>query len=298
MRLRSSIIVAVSVFVVLGLAFAWYSVRSAQAADASLTALNEKLVRLEVKLSQERERIAAGRQHVADLESRTESAKPRQAAATEKPPRPKDAETLMASDPNLRALYLNSYRAGLARRYGSMYRSLALTQTQIDKYEELATAHADDLVTLHADALAQGLKLSDPDVAALEKQSDGQFHELVGSEVGAPVVQQLINLDRISPMQHDANLTEMFIPVGSPPLTGEQETQLMQVLANASASYQGGGKADQKSINWDMVYDQAETLLSGVLTGSQLQAFKVAVEFEQTTLRRDQFDAQQKAGGH
>jgi len=298
MRLRSSIIVAVSVFVVIGLVFAWYSARSARAADASLTALNEKLARLDVNLSQERERIAVGGRHVADLESRTKSAKPRQAATAEKPPQPKEAETIMASDPNLRALYLNSFRAGLARRYGSMYRSLALTQTQIDKYEELATAHADDLVTLHADALAQGLKLSDPDVAALEKQSDGRFHELVGSEVGAPVVQQLINLDRISPMQHDATLTEVLIPLGSPPLTDVQETQLMQVLANASASYQGGGKADQKSINWDMVYDQAETLLSGVLTGSQLQGFKAAIEYEQLTVRRNQFDARQKAGSH
>jgi len=297
-RSRSSLIVAASVFLVIALAFEWHRVRSAHAADPALTALNEKLARLEVNLAQERKRIAAGRRHVADLESRIKSAKPRKAAAAKTPSQPKDPATLMASDPNLRALYLKSFRACLARRYGSMYRSLALTPEQIDKFEELATAQADEVVTIQAAAVAQGLQLSDPGVAALEKQSNNQFYELVGSEVGAPVVQQLVELDRISPVQQAANLTELFNPVGSPPLTGGQETQLTQVLANASASYQGGGKADPNSINWDMVYDQADTLLSGVLTGSQLQAFKVAVEFEQTSVRRDRFDSQQKAASH
>jgi hypothetical protein len=192
----------------------------------------------------------------------------------------------------MRSLYLKSLRANLALRYGLMYQSLGLTQAQIDKFEELAITQADDVITMQAAALAQGLTLSDPGLAALEKQNVDQFYATIASAVGAAVSQQVIQLDRMQGMQDIVNGVDNMITAGSPPLTSLQGAQLTQILANASASYKDGGNADQNTINWDNVYDQAEALLSG----PQFQAFKAEAGSLRLRPMFEQFYSQQQAG--
>jgi hypothetical protein len=48
----------------------------------------------------------------------------------------------------------------------------------------------------------------------------------------------------------------------SVPLTETQANQLLAILANASSSYQDGGKASPKTVNWDQVMAQAQDVLS------------------------------------
>ena len=173
-----------------------------------------------------------------------------------------------------------------------MYQSLGLTPAQIDKFEKMAIAQEDDVVTMKAAAIAQGLALSDPGVDVLEKQSKDQFYAAVASDVSVALSQSLTNLDRISPVQDTVIfLSHTFTPLGSPHLTYMQEAQLGQILANASASYQSGGDADTTTIDWDQAYNQAAALWSG----PQLQGFKNSMEFRQYRDKENQFKSQQKA---
>ena len=130
---------------------------------------------------------------------------------------------------------------------------------------------------MQATALAKGLPLSDPGLAALEKQARDQLYTTVASEVTEPAAQQLIRLDRMQGVQDFVGDVGNIVAVSSVPLTSQQGAQLAQILANASVSYHNGGDADPNTINWDIANEQAAALLSG----PQFQAFN----YEATSLR-------------
>jgi hypothetical protein len=282
---KASSLAASSFVVIVALGFGWYSFRAADRARLTLHDFEGKHARTDERIRATRQQLTALQRSTAALEAKIEHANPPglppKSAADRNPVEPQDPSTLLVSDPVLRALYLTSFRANLALRYGPIYQSLGLTQAQIDKFEELATAQADELVTLHAAALAQGLKLTDSDVTALEKRSDDRFYTTIASEVGEAVAQQMSQLDRISDVQDWVLTSNSFCLPGSQPLTSLQVAQVAQIIANTSPSAQSEDKTDSNSIDWDKVYTQADALLSDLLSGGQIQAFKHAVEIEQ-----------------
>ena len=186
---RSSILAATSAFLVLALGFGWFGLRSARQAETSLAALRQNLARLNASVQQARDQMTEAAAEARPHCEQNSKACPLTAVATKivSVPNPlptKDPATLMASDPKLRSLYLKAFRAGLVRKYRPMYEGLGLNQLQIDKFEDLATAHADDVVTMQAAAREQGIKPSDPDFAALEKQSTGSIYATVAQRSG------------------------------------------------------------------------------------------------------------------
>jgi hypothetical protein len=279
--------VAAGVLLAFALGFAWHNFQSARRTAASLAELGEQRGQLDMSIRRARERVAARRQDAIALQNKINSAQPPKSTPGNSP-QAKDPATLMASDQKLRSLYLKSFRALLAVRVAWMYQSLGLTQAQIDRFEEMAEAREDDIVTMKAAAIAQGLAQSDPGLAALQKQSEVQFYAAVASEVSVALSQALINLDRVEPVQEDAtNMSFLLAPLGTPHLTGWQEAQLGQLLASASTSYQSGGNADTNTIDWDKAYDQAAALLSG----PQLEGFKTWMELRQYRNKLDQFQS-------
>jgi hypothetical protein len=286
---RNSIAVATTAFLAFAVGFGWDSFQSAHKAETSLYTLSAQRARLAFDIHQTRQRIAARQRVAVALQARIKSVEPKVPPA--KSSQRKDENTLIASDPKLRGLYLKSYRALLGLRNAWLYQSLGLTQAQINKYEEMATAQEDDIVAMKAAAIARGLTLSDPGLAGLEKQSKGQFYSAIASGVSEALSQSLINLDRISPVQDTVVFNaSLLAPLGSPHLTDLQEAQLGQILANASASYQSGGDADTTTIDWNQAYDQAAAILSG----PQLEGFKTSIEFRQYRDKENQFESQQR----
>jgi hypothetical protein len=57
-------------------------------------------------------------------------------------------------------------------------------------------------------------------------------------------------------------------------LTETQANQLLMILANASSSYQDGGKATLKTVDWDQVMAQAQ----GVLSAQQIAAMSAEAQ--------------------
>jgi hypothetical protein len=283
--LRNSLIIATSALLVVAIGFGWKSVQSAGKAEATHAALIEQRAQLDTRILQVREQLAARQRDAISLQAEIKNVPAiktdGQTAEANHPVGAKDPTTLIVSNPGLRALYLKSFRSNLPQRYGSIYQKLGLTQAQINKFEELATGQADSVLTLHAAELAQGSRLSEPDVAAREKQSNDHFYTAIADEVGATVSAQMIQLARLDDVQDWLVDSASFIPAGAQPLTGLQVSQLAQILASTSVSYQSGGNADRTSVNWDKVYAEADQRMSGLLSEPQIQNFKHAVEIQQ-----------------
>ena len=285
--------VAMGAFLILAAGVWWYGIQSARTADASLVAVTQKLASVESDIRQAQARIAARKSEGAALQARLTTLhslkEAPQAAAPTGRIQPKNPATLTASDPKLRELYLKTTRANLMVRYGSIYQSLGLTPSQIDKFEDLATTHADDLMTMRAAALAQGLELSDPGFVALQKQSNDQFYTAITSDVGPGISEQLTQLQRTQGAQGFVNDIDSMIATGSPPLTAAQSSQLVQLLANNTPSYQKGGSVDANAIDWNSAYAQA----ASVLSGAQLEAFQAEAQMFRIAGKTKQFYSQQ-----
>jgi hypothetical protein len=278
MSVRIPIIGLTSLFLVFAMGFAWRGYRSEGTAQAAFTAFGRQRARLDLDLRQARDRMVGRQRETSTLEAKIERSPAPPAAAkitaANVPPPRQDPATLVASDPELRSLYLKSFRANLAQRYLGMYQSLGLSQAQIDKFEDLATAQADDGLTRQAAALAQGLTLSDPGLADLQKESLAQFEASVANDVSPAAAQQLRLLDRTQEAQNLLILTQKLVALGSTPLTSSQGSQLVQILASASPSFQSGGQVNPAEIDWDNAINQA----AGILSEGQLRAFKAAEE--------------------
>jgi hypothetical protein len=291
-------ILSATVFLILAWGFGCHYYQSAHSAESSLAFLDQNLAQVDASVHQAKEQLAIREQVSASLREKLNRAQTALTAPKVVDPKDslpaKDDATLLAADPKLRELYLKGIRSGLGFLYGSMYQmyqSLGLTQAQIDKFEELATAQADDVITMKAAALAQGLTLSDPAFAALEKQNLEQYYATIDREVGAPVSQKLIEYARLGPAESVAGRTANYIPLGSPPLTSLQVAQLKQIVANASASYQNGGDTNLDDINWD----QANDLAAHLLSGAQLETYQAVAGYEQIQAKIRQFYAKPQA---
>jgi hypothetical protein len=95
--------------------------------------------------------------------------------------------------------------------------------------------------------------------------------------------QQLQNYQRIQPLQGLVNdVSSLSI---SEPLNPQQSAQLLTILANASSSYQGGGKATQLSVDWSQAVPQAQ----GILSAAQINALNAESQLAQVSSLGRQF---------
>jgi hypothetical protein len=179
----------------------------------------------------------------------------------------------IARHADVRAIALKAFRANLVVRFGEMYQTLGLTPAQINKFEDMATAHEDDRETLYAEAAQQGLDPSTGNVLVLHDQYMNQYYASLGIDLSPAVeaaVQQLdAERNRVGPLQSFVETADMTMDSDATPFTGQQRSQLVKMLATLSPSYQSGGNAEPTSIDWTAARTQAAMILSG----PQLQAF-------------------------
>ncbi len=101
--------------------------------------------------------------------------------------------------------------------------------------------------------------------------SDDQLRSILGDQG----LQQLYSSLRVQPMQNMVNdVSSLSI---SAPLTQEQSSQLMNILANASSAYGSGGRATAQSIDWSQALAQAQ----GILSEPQMNALRAESQLGQ-----------------
>jgi len=152
---------------------------------------------------------------------------------------------MIADKPELRRLYLQSYRSNLNRRYGLLYRALNLSPDQIQRFEAIETADAE-------------LKLSQGSPA----QESPELSSALTALLGTDGYQQFEVFSRAEPIRQALFDNPDRWASSAGPAQPEQLVQLSAVLANASGGYQDGEAADWNTINWADALPAAEKILA------------------------------------
>ena len=183
------------------------------------------------------------------------------------------AAALVVKSPKLLDLYLRTFQASLPQRYGSLYLKLGLTPEQIEEFESLMAKHEESRMDLLVAADSKGLGNADPSVTALRKQQDEQLRTAQTALLGPDGYEQLHQLNR----EQGARLLVNAVAgntLDTAPYTEAQASQLAQIVAAASTTYQQGGPFNPKTVDWENATGQAGAILSP----PQLDAFKVVAQ--------------------
>jgi hypothetical protein len=170
-------------------------------------------------------------------------------------------QAFLAAFPQARDLLVHIGKAQIARNYAGFFRTANLTPSQIENLENRTN-------DLWMQTLTVGPAGVHPGTPTLP---DDQLQEILGAQA----FQQLQDYRRVQQLQGILNDASSLST--SAPITGEQGDQLLMILAKASSSYQTGGIAAPKTIDWNQVVSQAQ----GILTAPQLAAVKVEAELAQ-----------------
>jgi hypothetical protein len=260
-------------FIILGLGFVGYGVFRHRAAIQDLAAFQENQAQLNSKIKQAKERIAADNRERGQLQAAIKKSRPAAGASRH------DAMTaLISSNPKLLDLYLKNFRANLNQSFGVFYWLTGLSSQQIARFEDLLLKNQEATIDLKAAAASQGLGDNDPAIAGISMQQHDQLQADEIALLGQASYQQLQQYNRAQGALALVNGTAYFALGASDAFSYAQAAQLMQIMANASPSYEQGGSFDPKSADWDGVVAQAASFLSQTqLTALKTQAQAVTL---------------------
>jgi hypothetical protein len=197
---------------------------------------------------------------------------------------------LLEKNPDLRALFKQSFKANLAPSYQSMYASAHLSPEQIDRFEELMTEAEQDRLDLQAAAKTQGLATNDPTLAKTRQQAEEKLQSAQREILGDTGYQELERWNRQRPLRGFTSLLANLVAPSGEPLTAPQCDQLLDILSRTSSQYQAGGQADILTVDSKLAVQEAKPLLTPIQF-SALQANANIVELKKL---QDQFFRQKK----
>jgi hypothetical protein len=265
---------------------AWFGSQEARQAHAAVIDLLKKRAGLDSRVSHREDEFTALSRNRVQLEATLSKLQAEQTSAANNVGLT-SFTSVLAANPRIFALWVNSYRAGLSQRFGPFYQDLHLSRDQIEKFEDLMTSSAEDAADLRATVVSPGMTDSAPEISALQKWNDDQLRDAQITLLGEDGYQRLVQFNREQPVQAIANGVASFVALTPTPLTYSQSGQLMKILADADSQYQSGGPADADvtKIDWSQALAQAK----GILTPSQFAALKIESEMARSAQLVDQF---------
>ncbi len=189
------------------------------------------------------------------------------AAAREKAEKAKitalaDGQDFLASYSEARTMLTEIGKAQIGRNYAAFYRMAGLSASQIEEFEKQTNARWMAAIVVTRPSSVH------PDQPEL---TDEQARNVLGEKA----FEQFQLFKRLRPVQGIVHDMSSLSP--NAPLTQDQTVQVLGILANASSSFQSGGKADPKTIDWSQVEAQAQ----GVLTKPQIAALRAESKLPQ-----------------
>jgi hypothetical protein len=271
----------VSAVVIIGVAagVAWRNVRLARATESALTSLASQQTGMDTEMRRLEGQLAAAEMDRLALQSKLDAlrkSRTRVAAAPVPPARATSehrstiAERLQ-KEPDTQRFYLAALKAEAAAKYGALFRALALSPTEIGKFQDILIKRDEQNMDLTAIKQSQGLSDQDATVMKLQKENEAEYQAAQQALLGETRYRQLQDYERTTYVREMVNgWAGGAVVEGRLPFTAPQAEQLIQVLANASSSYRNGGAVKPFEIDWDAADAQARSILSE----AQFELFK------------------------
>jgi hypothetical protein len=206
----------------------------------------------------------------------------------------------LRNDPALQSQYLASERINLETRYGPLLGQLGLSPEQAAKFNDLLVEHAQDLLQIRLATLPGGT--AEPKMVVPSREvADQRLRAAEAELLGDAGYRQLEQYERLLPVRYEVDALAGSLALTNTPLGPSQANQLLQIMANASDTYQKGGSADtpmpgngeqltplmlahqsiEEHIEWNSVLTQART----VLTPDQFELFSNQIGRNRTVVR-------------
>lgn len=169
---------------------------------------------------------------------------------------------ILHGDPGVQVLWLASRRALVAATYGPLFRSLALTPSQIETFQAITIRREEQAMDLAAAMRTQGLAHDDPSAVALRQKAVDEERAARLALLGPQGYRALQEYLRMLPIREWVGALAGVAAVSGAPFSAERTSQLIPLLAGASRDYLSGGTANLDSIDWDVADRLARTVLS------------------------------------
>lgn len=185
-----------------------------------------------------------------------------------KPVRSDSIEHIIRNEPEAQAVYLESQRAALRATYGPLFRELGLAPAEWDIFRSNIMALREKNMDLNYLLLEDGADLAS--IARLRTIASEEYEAAQRSLLTNEQLGRLKEYERTSPLRTMVNAIAGASVVEGVPIDAQQADQIVQILAQASTSFQRGGTAGLASVQWPAV----EPLIRGVLTPAQFEVFR------------------------
>jgi len=193
----------------------------------------------------------------------------------------------MMEQPEMQRLIALQQKAGLDARYSALFKALALSPEQLDKFKNLLVEKRTSMMDVMTAAREQGINpRSNPEefqklVADAQAEIDGNIRSTLGDAAFA----QYQDYEKTLPQRNVVNQLEQRLSYSSTPLTSAQSEQLVGILAATSPMRSSGAPMPLTALGSGMaatfgmggnakVTDAAINQALGVLAGPQLDALR------------------------
>lgn len=193
----------------------------------------------------------------------------------------------MLEDPEVQRLMAVQRKSALDSRYAALFRSLNLTPDQLDKFKNLLVEKGNAILDVMSAAREQGLnRRSDRDAFnKLVADAQADVDASIRSTLGESAFNQYREYEQTLPQRAIANQLEQRLSYTSTPLTPDQSTQLVRILAAANPNQPGRNEtmavvANLGGVNLPggagrvTVTDAVINQSLGVLAGPQIDALR------------------------
>jgi|GEM_PF-2260962 len=257
------VLLAAGVVVVFCVGIAWNAARQTRLMESERAVLAEQHRQLEDRLRSAEKRKARAEKSRADLQEsadRLHNGKPAAASKTAAPS-PPNIQQILRDNPTLQNLQFAARRAQLSITYGPLYRSLHLSPTQIEKFEQNLLHREEQQSDIFAAAQAQGISTGDPAYQQLAKQIENEYQSAQRELLGDAGARELRDYDRFSVLREIVSGLAGADAMAGTPLDAAQAEQLVGTLARSARPFPNTDYPDPNKINWSRVAEQAKTFL-------------------------------------
>ncbi|HEX2854766.1 MAG TPA: hypothetical protein VHO24_16155 [Opitutaceae bacterium] len=173
-----------------------------------------------------------------------------------------DASQLIAAHPEVLALFQTAFLARFESEYRTYFDQVALAPEGVARFKARLFRDKVDQLDLRWTGESQGAKRNDPVYQALRKQQEESLRADLQAIVGQAGYEALEQFRRANGVRGFVDELATGMTFAGQPMTLDQQDQLVQTIAEASARFQKGGSAMPWDANWDAIMAQAPSFLS------------------------------------